>query len=68
MKPITIGITLPPSVKRGEVLSIPISVTSRTDSSTTVEVTLHNEEQNFEFADVADKANSSSKKLSCKQF
>lgn len=59
-KPITIGITLPPSLKRGEVLSIPISITSRLDTSTSVEVSLHNEEQKFEFVDLTEKANNSS--------
>lgn len=61
VQPLSIGLSVPPSVKRGEVLSIPIAVTSRLDSSATVEVTLHNEEQNFEFVDVADKAEASSK-------
>lgn len=60
-KPISVGFTIPPSVKRGEVLSISIAVTSRIGSSTSVEVTLHNQEQDFDFVDVADKGNSTSK-------
>ncbi|XP_021702194.1 CD109 antigen isoform X3 [Aedes aegypti] len=50
--PFFVSTNLPYSVKRGEVVSIPIVVFNYMDSDQTAEVTFHNTEQEFEFADV----------------
>ncbi|XP_062547432.1 thioester-containing protein 1 allele R1-like isoform X12 [Armigeres subalbatus] len=50
--PFFVSTNLPYSVKRGEIVSIPIVIFNYMDSDQTAEVTFHNTEQEFEFADV----------------
>ncbi|XP_055599433.1 thioester-containing protein 1 allele R1-like isoform X16 [Uranotaenia lowii] len=50
--PFFVSTNLPYSVKRGEVVAIPIVVFNYMDTDQFAEVTFHNTEQEFEFADV----------------
>lgn len=51
-KPFFVSVDLPYSVKRGEVLSVPIVVFNYMGSSTNAEITLHNVEQDFEYVEM----------------
>ncbi|XP_053673860.1 thioester-containing protein 1 allele R1-like [Anopheles nili] len=59
--PFFVSTNLPYSVKRGEVVAIPIVVFNYMDDDQTAEVVLHNDEQEFEFADVENEVVESSK-------
>lgn len=50
-QPFFVSTNLPYSVKRGEVVSIPIVVFNYLDKDQNAEVTLHNNEQEFVFAE-----------------
>lgn len=56
-KPLTVSTNLPYSIKRGEYFAIPIVVFNSMFEDVTAEVTLHNDEQEFEFADMSNKNN-----------
>lgn len=60
-KPFFVSLDLPYSVKRGEVLSVPIVVFNYMDSSTNAEVTLHNVEQDFEYVEMTNDVETPSK-------
>lgn len=60
-KPFFVSVDLPYSVKRGEVLSVPIVVFNYMDSSTNAEVTLHNVEQDFEYVEMTNDVETPSK-------
>lgn len=64
-KPFFVSVDLPYSVKRGEVLSVPIVVFNYMDRSTNAEVTLHNVEQDFEYVEMTNDVETPSK---CFQF
>uniref|UniRef100_A0A1Y9H2W1 CD109 antigen n=1 Tax=Anopheles dirus TaxID=7168 RepID=A0A1Y9H2W1_9DIPT len=59
--PFFVSTNLPYSVKRGEVVAIPIVVFNYMEDDQTAEVVLHNDEQEFEFADVENEVVESSK-------
>uniref|UniRef100_A0A182PLQ3 CD109 antigen n=1 Tax=Anopheles epiroticus TaxID=199890 RepID=A0A182PLQ3_9DIPT len=59
--PFFVSTNLPYSVKRGEVVAIPIVVFNYMEDDQTAEVILHNDEQEFEFADVENEIVESSK-------
>ncbi|XP_050076546.1 CD109 antigen-like [Anopheles maculipalpis] len=59
--PFFVSTNLPYSVKRGEVVAIPIVVFNYMEEDQTAEVVLHNDEQEFEFADVENEVVESSK-------
>uniref|UniRef100_A0AAG5DEP7 CD109 antigen n=1 Tax=Anopheles atroparvus TaxID=41427 RepID=A0AAG5DEP7_ANOAO len=59
--PFFVSTNLPYSVKRGEVVAIPIVVFNYLEDDQTAEVVLHNDEQEFEFADVENEVVESSK-------
>lgn len=50
-QPFFVSTNLPYSIKRGEIVAIPIVVFNYMESDQSAEVTLHNEENEFEFAD-----------------
>jgi CD109 antigen len=52
-QPFFVSINLPYSVKRGEVVSIPIVVFNYQDNDQLAEVTLHNTDQEFEFTEIS---------------
>jgi Alpha-2-macroglobulin family len=52
-QPFFVSLNLPYSVKRGEVVSIPIVVFNYQDKDTNAEVTLHNTDQEFEFTEIS---------------
>lgn len=58
-----VSLDLPYSVKRGEVLSVPIVVFNYMSSSTNTEVTLHNVEQDFEYVEMTNDVATPSKFL-----
>lgn len=51
-QPFFVSLNLPYSIKRGETVSIPIVVFNYMENEVKAEVTLHNEDQDFEFAEV----------------
>ena len=51
-QPFFISLNLPYSIKRGEVVSVPIVVFNYLNKELDTEVTLHNENQEFEFAEI----------------
>ena len=51
-QPFFVSTNLPYSVKRGEVVSIPIVVFNYMDTDQKAEVILHNNEQEFEFTEI----------------
>ncbi|KAG4068586.1 hypothetical protein HA402_004927 [Bradysia odoriphaga] len=50
-------VSLPYSVKRGEILSIPVTIFNYLDSTVNADVTFFNEDNEFEFVDLNDEAN-----------
>ncbi|XP_058816280.1 thioester-containing protein 1 allele R1-like, partial [Topomyia yanbarensis] len=59
--PFFVSTNLPYSVKRGEIVSIPIVIFNYMESDQNAEVTFHNTEQEFEFADVENEIHDSPK-------
>lgn len=59
---------LPYSIKLGEILSVPVVVYNDRDQDILAEVTLHNQEQEFGYVDVADNSDNAtrSKTFVCK--
>lgn len=57
-QPFFVSLNLPYSVKRGEVLTVPVVVFNYLDDDANTEVTLHNEHQEFEFVGSNDNDNS----------
>lgn len=51
-----VAVDLPHSIKRGETLAIPIMVFNNLNRDLDTEVTLHNEDQDFDFVDVNESA------------
>lgn len=47
-----VSLNLPYSVKRGEILTVPIVVFNYLDKDLEAEVTLHNEEQDFDYVEI----------------
>lgn len=56
-KPFFVSVSLPYSVKRGEILSIPVSVFNYLDTTVNADVTFFNADNEFEFVDLNDEAN-----------
>ncbi|XP_037031071.1 CD109 antigen-like [Bradysia coprophila] len=50
-------VSLPYSVKRGEILSIPVTIFNYLDSTVNADVTFFNDDNEFEFVDLNDEAN-----------
>ncbi len=51
------SVSLPYSVKRGEILSIPVTIFNYLDSTVNADVTFFNDDNEFEFVDLNDEAN-----------
>ncbi len=51
------SISLPYSVKRGEILSIPVTIFNYLDTTVNADVTFFNDDNEFEFVDLNDEAN-----------
>lgn len=60
-QPFFVSLDLPYSVKRGEVISIPVGVFNYLDDDFDVEVTLHNTDQDLEFVHMANEVDAPSK-------
>lgn len=60
-QPFFVSLNLPYSVKRGEVISIPVGVFNYLDDDFDVEVTLHNTDQELEFVQMANEIDAPSK-------
>ncbi|XP_030765290.1 CD109 antigen [Sitophilus oryzae] len=56
-KSFVVSLDLPYSVQKGEILAVPVVVYNNMAQDITAEVTLHNTEQNFEFAEVSNDLN-----------
>ena len=61
-KSFVVTLDLPFSVQRGEILAVPVVVYNYIDKDVVAEVTLHNPEQKFEFAEVSNSANATKSK------
>ncbi|KAG5667286.1 hypothetical protein PVAND_015272 [Polypedilum vanderplanki] len=61
-QPFFVSTNLPYSIKRGEVVSVPIVVFNYLDSDQTAKVTLYNKDHEFEFVNVADDENKLSRR------
>lgn len=57
LKQFSVSLNLPYSIKRGEVLSVPIVVVNAMNAAINAEVTLLNEDQDFEFVDIGGEMN-----------
>ncbi|XP_017784771.1 PREDICTED: CD109 antigen-like [Nicrophorus vespilloides] len=62
-KPFSVTINLPHSVQRGEILEVPVVVINNLDNDITAEVTLHNQEHKFYFAEISNEVNGTSPKI-----
>lgn len=71
-QPFIISLDLPFSVKRGEIISIPVAVFNNLDEDLEVEVTLHNTDQELEFVKMENEVESPSKTVKkhqgCKKY
>lgn len=60
-QPFFVSIDLPHSIKRGEVLSIPVGIFNYLDDEFDVEVTLHNTDRDLEFVQMSNEIDAPSK-------
>lgn len=60
-QPFFVSIDLPYSIKRGEVLSIPVGIFNYLDDEFDVEVTLHNTDRDLEFVQMSNEIDAPSK-------
>lgn len=60
-QPFFVSLNLPYSVKRGEVISIPVGIFNYLEEDFDVEVTLHNTDQELEFIQMANEIDAPSK-------
>ncbi|XP_050306884.1 CD109 antigen [Anthonomus grandis grandis] len=60
-KSFVVSLDLPYSVQKGEILAVPVVVYNHMNQDIVAEVTLHNIEQKFEFAEVSNEVNSNKK-------
>lgn len=60
-KPLVVSCDLPPSVQVGEVIVIPVVVYNYMDKDISGEVTIHNQEQMFEFVEPSNSASANNK-------
>lgn len=66
MKSFVVTLDLPYSVQRGEILSVPVVIHNKMNRDLNVDVTLHNPEQKFEFAEISNEINATkSTKINC---
>lgn len=63
--PFFVSTNLPYSVKRGEIVSIPVVIFNYMESGQTAEVTFDNSEYEFEFADVENEIHENTSKTIC---
>ncbi|KAL1497123.1 hypothetical protein ABEB36_008133 [Hypothenemus hampei] len=63
VKPFVVSLDLPYSVQNGEILAVPVVVYNYLGQDIFAEVTLHNTEQKFEFAEVSNEVNSTNKRI-----
>lgn len=61
-KSFVVSLDLPYSVQKGEILAVPVVVYNYMDQDIVAEITLHNTEQTFEFAEVSNEVNSTKSK------
>lgn len=62
-QPFFVSLNLPYSVKRGEIIAIPIVVFNYMDNDLEAEVTLDNTGQEFDFVDIAEEGSNSPSKF-----
>ncbi|XP_060518644.1 CD109 antigen-like isoform X2 [Cylas formicarius] len=60
-KSFVVSLDLPYSVQKGEILAVPVVISNYNGPDFTAEITLHNTEQNFEFAEVSNDVNATKK-------
>ncbi|KAJ8943870.1 hypothetical protein NQ314_009640 [Rhamnusium bicolor] len=63
-KAFVVTLDLPYSVQRGEILAVPVVVSNYMNEDVNVDITLHNPEQKFEFAEVSNEINTTKSKKS----
>lgn len=56
-KSFVVNIDLPYSVQRGEILAVPVVIDNNINEDINVQVTLHNEGHQFEYAEVSNELN-----------
>lgn len=61
-KSFVVSLDLPYSVQKGEILAVPVVVYNYMNQDIVAEITLHNTEQTFEFAEVSNEVNSTKSK------
>lgn len=62
MKTFVLTLDLPYSVQRGEILAVPVVVENNMNQDISVDLTLHNPEHKFEFAEVSNEINATKSK------
>lgn len=63
-KPFVVSCALPFSVKKGEIVAVPIVVQNNFDKDLNAEVTLHNPDQKFEYAEMSNEVAATKSMLS----
>lgn len=58
-----VTLDLPHSIQRGEILAVPVVVLNSMTEDINVDVTLHNPEQKFEFAEISNEVNATKSKV-----
>lgn len=62
-KPFVVSLDLPHTVERREIVAVPVVVYNHMDRDIIAEVTLHNPEHKFEFAEVSNEVNATKSKF-----
>lgn len=62
-KTFVVTLDLPHHVQRGEILAVPVVVLNNMNQDIIVDVTLHNAEQKFEFAEISNAVNATKSKI-----
>ncbi|XP_066246674.1 thioester-containing protein 1 allele R1-like [Euwallacea similis] len=63
VKPFVVSLDLPYSVQKGEILAVPVVVYNNMGQDIIADVTIHNTEQKFEFAEVSNELSSTIKRV-----
>ena len=56
-KSFVVKVDLPRSIHKGEILAVPVVIRNNLERDINVDVVLHNQEQNFEFAEISNNIN-----------
>lgn len=62
-KNFVVTLDLPHSIQRGEILAVPVVVLNSMSQDINVDVTLHNPEHKFEFAEISNEVNATKSKI-----